>query len=212
MLDPAVHAQLAAILPPSALLTAAEETTPYECDGLTMYRELPAAVAIPENEAQVVEILKRCHAARVPVVARGAGTEPFRRRVAGQAGRAAVAGEIPPDPRDRSAGAHGGRAAGRAQPRDLRGRGAVRPLLRAGPVVADRLHDRRQRRRERRRRALSQVRAHRAQRPPRARRARSPARSSNSAATRSTAPATTCSRSSTAPRACWPSSPRSPSS
>ena len=74
MLDPAVHAQLAAILPPSALLTTTEETTPYECDGLTMYRRLPAAVAIPENEAQVVEILKRCHAARVPVVARGAGT------------------------------------------------------------------------------------------------------------------------------------------
>ncbi len=74
MLDPAVHAQLAAILPPSALLTAAEDTRPYECDALTVYRELPAAVAIPDNEAQVVEILKRCHAARVPVVARGAGT------------------------------------------------------------------------------------------------------------------------------------------
>ncbi len=74
MLDPAVHAQLAAILPPSALLTTAEDTRPYECDGLTIYRELPAAVAIPENEAQVVAILRRCHAARVPVVARGAGT------------------------------------------------------------------------------------------------------------------------------------------
>ena len=74
MLDPAIHAQLAAILPPSALLTSAEETRPYECDGLTMYRELPAAVAIPENEAQVVAILACCHAARVPVVARGAGT------------------------------------------------------------------------------------------------------------------------------------------
>ena len=74
MLDPAIQAQLAAILPPSALLTSAEETRPYECDGLTMYRELPAAVAIPEDEAQVVAILKRCHEARVPVVARGAGT------------------------------------------------------------------------------------------------------------------------------------------
>jgi len=74
MLDPAIHAQLTAILPPSALLTAAEDTRPYECDGLTMYRELPAAVAIPENEAQVVAILERCHAAGVPVVARGAGT------------------------------------------------------------------------------------------------------------------------------------------
>ena len=74
MLDPAIHAQLAAILPPSALLTSAEETRPYECDGLTMYRELPAAVAIPDDEAQVVAILKRCYEARVPVVARGAGT------------------------------------------------------------------------------------------------------------------------------------------
>ncbi len=45
MLDPAVHAQLAAVLPSSALLTAAEDTKPYECDGLTMFRELPAAVA-----------------------------------------------------------------------------------------------------------------------------------------------------------------------
>ncbi len=74
MLDPAVHAQLAAILPPAALLTATEDTRPYECDGLTLYRAVPAAVAIPENEAQVVAILKRCHEARVPVVARGAGT------------------------------------------------------------------------------------------------------------------------------------------
>jgi glycolate oxidase len=74
MLDPAVHAQLAAILPPSALLTLPEETRPYECDALTIYRTLPAAVAIPATEAQVVAVLKRCHEARVPVVARGAGT------------------------------------------------------------------------------------------------------------------------------------------
>ena len=74
MLDPAVHAQLAAILPAAALLTTPEETRPYECDGLTLYRAVPAAVAIPETEAQVVAILKRCHEARVPVVARGAGT------------------------------------------------------------------------------------------------------------------------------------------
>jgi len=74
MLDPAVHAQLAAILPPAALLTTPEETRPYECDGLTLYRAIPAAVAIPDSEAQVVAILKRCHEARVPVVARGAGT------------------------------------------------------------------------------------------------------------------------------------------
>src|SRR5437588_1150194 len=74
MLDPSVHAALAAILPPSALLTTPEATKAYECDGLTLFREVPAAVLLPENETQVVAILRRCHEWRVPVVARGAGT------------------------------------------------------------------------------------------------------------------------------------------
>ena len=74
MLAPNVHSALAAILPPASLLVTPEETKPYECDGLTLYREQPAAVALPDNEAQVIAILRRCHEARVPVVARGAGT------------------------------------------------------------------------------------------------------------------------------------------
>jgi glycolate oxidase len=71
---PAVHAELAALLPPEALLTVPEDTRPYECDGLTLFREKPAAVVLPENEQQVAAILRVCHAAHVPVVARGAGT------------------------------------------------------------------------------------------------------------------------------------------
>ena len=74
MLEPKVHAALAAILPSAALLTSKEETKPYECDGLTLYRELPAAVVLPETERQVVAILRSCHEAGVAVVARGAGT------------------------------------------------------------------------------------------------------------------------------------------
>ena len=74
MLPPTVHAQLAAILPPSSLLVSAEAVRPYECDGLTLFREQAAAVLLPDTEAQVVAILKLCHAANVPVVARGAGT------------------------------------------------------------------------------------------------------------------------------------------
>jgi glycolate oxidase len=74
MLNPALLAALGGILPASAILTAEEDTRPYECDGLTLFRELPSAVLLPENEAQVVSILKLCYAARVPVVARGAGT------------------------------------------------------------------------------------------------------------------------------------------
>ena len=74
MLNPALLAALGEVLPADAILTAAEDTRPFECDGLTLFRELPPAVLLPENEAQVVQILKLCHAARVPVVARGAGT------------------------------------------------------------------------------------------------------------------------------------------
>jgi glycolate oxidase len=70
----AVVAALSAVLPAHALLWRGEETTPYECDGLTAYREAPLVVALPEDEAQVAAVLKACHALAVPVVARGAGT------------------------------------------------------------------------------------------------------------------------------------------
>jgi glycolate oxidase len=62
------------LLPPHALLARREDTVPYECDGLTAYRETPLVVALPETEAQVAAVLRACHALKVPVVARGAGT------------------------------------------------------------------------------------------------------------------------------------------
>jgi len=65
---------LQAVLPAHALLWQPEDTVPYECDGLTAYRERPLVVALPETEAQVAAALKACHALDVPVVARGAGT------------------------------------------------------------------------------------------------------------------------------------------
>ena len=80
--DPAqrAHAQarvvraLAAELPAHALLWHGEDTAPYECDGLTAYRQRPLLVALPETEAQVGAVLRICHQLQVPVVARGAGT------------------------------------------------------------------------------------------------------------------------------------------
>jgi glycolate oxidase len=69
-----VVAALQAVLPPHALLWNAEDTTPYECDGLTAYRQRPLVVALPEDEQQVQAVLRTCHALAVPVVARGAGT------------------------------------------------------------------------------------------------------------------------------------------
>ena len=80
--QPSSHAQrqaqvvqaLQTILPPEALLWTDEQTTPYECDGLTAYRQRPMAVALPETDEQVRAVLQTCHALGVPVVARGAGT------------------------------------------------------------------------------------------------------------------------------------------
>jgi len=65
---------LRAFLPERAVLFEEEDTRPYECDGLTAYRQLPMVVALPETEAQVQRILRTCAAMRVPVVPRGAGT------------------------------------------------------------------------------------------------------------------------------------------
>ncbi len=65
---------LQAQLPAHALIWHAEDTTPYECDGLTAYRQRPLVVALPETEDQVAAVLKTCHALGAPVVARGAGT------------------------------------------------------------------------------------------------------------------------------------------
>src|SRR5574338_70503 len=65
---------LSSVVSASALLYEAEDLRPYECDGLSAYRQLPMVVVLPDTEAQVVAILKACHRLGVPVVARGAGT------------------------------------------------------------------------------------------------------------------------------------------
>ena len=62
------------VLPARSLLVEAEETRPYDCDALMLYRQLPMVVALPETETEVAAVLRRCHALGVPVVARGAGT------------------------------------------------------------------------------------------------------------------------------------------
>ena len=61
-------------LPEACVLFDPEDTRPYECDGLSAYRELPGVVALPENEEQVRQALRACFDLGVPVVARGAGT------------------------------------------------------------------------------------------------------------------------------------------
>ena len=62
------------VVPQHALLWNAEDTTPYECDGLTAYRQRPLVVCLPETYDEVQAVLRVCHQLQVPVVARGAGT------------------------------------------------------------------------------------------------------------------------------------------
>jgi glycolate oxidase len=69
-----VVAALRRLLPEHAVIYREEDTRPYECDGLTIYRQVPMVVVLPETEAQVVQVLQLCHREQVPVVPRGAGT------------------------------------------------------------------------------------------------------------------------------------------
>ncbi|MBN9133966.1 MAG: FAD-binding protein [Nitrosospira multiformis] len=66
--------KLRTFLPAESVLHETEDVKPYECDGLSAYRQTPMIVALPRTEDEVAEILKACHALKIPVVARGAGT------------------------------------------------------------------------------------------------------------------------------------------
>jgi glycolate oxidase len=67
-------ATLRKLLPANRLLLRREELTPYECDGLTVLREAPLAVAIPDTREEVEALLKAARQHGVAVVTRGAGT------------------------------------------------------------------------------------------------------------------------------------------
>ena len=62
------------VVPASAIIADPAGCKPYESDGLTALRQPPALVVLPETEAEVVALLKLCHAHQLPVVPRGAGT------------------------------------------------------------------------------------------------------------------------------------------
>jgi glycolate oxidase len=69
-----VASALAARLPAHAVLTAREDLRPYECDGLSAYRQLPLVAALPGTVAEAAEVLRVARETGTPVVARGSGT------------------------------------------------------------------------------------------------------------------------------------------
>jgi glycolate oxidase len=62
------------LLPERCVLFNDEDVRPYECDGLAAYRQMPMVVALPDTEAQLVQILQLCRNMKLPIVPRGAGT------------------------------------------------------------------------------------------------------------------------------------------
>lgn len=65
---------LSGVVPDHCVLTRTEDTRPFECDGLSLYRTTPPVVILPENEAQVIAVMNACRRFNIPVVPRGAGT------------------------------------------------------------------------------------------------------------------------------------------
>ncbi len=56
------------------VLTDRAQLRTYECDGLAVYKVMPAIVTLPETAGQVQAVVRACVEAKVPFVARGSGT------------------------------------------------------------------------------------------------------------------------------------------
>ncbi|MBL8519120.1 MAG: FAD-binding protein [Betaproteobacteria bacterium] len=70
----AIFSRLHATLKPEAVLTTPESLKPYECDGLSAYRQLPLAAVLPSTVQEVKDILKAAFDTGTKVIARGSGT------------------------------------------------------------------------------------------------------------------------------------------
>ncbi len=66
--------ELRDILQDDFILTEETQLRPFECDGLSAYRQLPKLAVLPEDEQQVQAIIRLSHKYAVPIVTRGAGT------------------------------------------------------------------------------------------------------------------------------------------
>ncbi len=71
--DP-LYSQLAAVLPKHCIVADKDSIKPYECDGLSAYREIPRLVVLPETVEQIQAVMKLCQHTQTPIVPRGAGT------------------------------------------------------------------------------------------------------------------------------------------
>ncbi len=66
--------QLKTMLPRGSLVHELRELVPFETDAFISYKQMPLAVVLPENTAQVAATMSFCYRNSIPVVPRGAGT------------------------------------------------------------------------------------------------------------------------------------------
>ena len=66
--------QLKRALPKNTVISGSENTRPFECDGLSVYKQEPLAVVLPNNITQIKKVLEICRKNNTPIVTRGAGT------------------------------------------------------------------------------------------------------------------------------------------
>ena len=69
-----IIAGLETIVAQGNVLSDDRQMRPYECDAVTMYRQLPLVVVLPETVAEVSAIMALAKQLNVKVVPRGAGT------------------------------------------------------------------------------------------------------------------------------------------
>jgi hypothetical protein len=182
-----IAGRIGSAVPPASVLVDREDLKPYECDGLSAYRETPLVAVLPADEVEAAAVLEAARATGTPVVARGSGTGlsggrvPLAdgillslarfNRVSRRCRRAQLRACSPASP------TCGSRSTWR------RSASTTRPIL-----EPDRVLDRRQRRENSGRRALPQVRASRCTTSCGYAPSRSRARCSRSAPRRSTRP------------------------
>ena len=72
--DPRILQEFRDVVGDRALISSPEQLKTYECDGLTIFRVVPDAVLLPSSTEQVQGVVRVCHRAGIPFVARGSGT------------------------------------------------------------------------------------------------------------------------------------------
>lgn len=74
MIEPQLLERLRALLGAERVLATVEKRLVYECDGLTLYRNPPELVVLPESTEEVAAIVRLLNRYATPFVPRGAGT------------------------------------------------------------------------------------------------------------------------------------------